>query len=112
MDDNLLLAMICQVMGSVVFLRKKRKRWVNRRWWVRPINLLRTAQGDHNHLLQELKKDPDMFFKYTRMDERTFQELLELVSPFLQKHSIRTPLSPELRLAVTLRCVPIRTTLF
>ncbi|TGZ45696.1 Uncharacterized protein DBV15_11815 [Temnothorax longispinosus] len=44
-----------------------------------------------------------MFFRYTRMDVPTFYELLQLVGPFLQKGSIRAPICPEQRLAITLR---------
>ncbi|KAL6416941.1 hypothetical protein ACFW04_014772 [Cataglyphis niger] len=44
-----------------------------------------------------------MFLRYTRMDVLTFYELLRLVGPFLQKRSIRSPICPEQRLAITLR---------
>ncbi|KAL6416935.1 hypothetical protein ACFW04_014772 [Cataglyphis niger] len=37
------------------------------------------------------------------MDVLTFYELLRLVGPFLQKRSIRSPICPEQRLAITLR---------
>ncbi|XP_018575296.1 protein ALP1-like [Anoplophora glabripennis] len=82
---------------------QKRKRWHYRRWWIRPINQRRKELGHFSTLFQELKADPELFFKYTRMDENTFYELLKIISPQLIKHSIRPFISPEERLLITLR---------
>jgi len=79
---------------------QKSKRWKNRRWWVRPINKRRAEYGDFLTLFSELKKDPDLFFRYTRMDVPTFYELLQLVGPHLEKKSIRPSICPEQRLAL------------
>lgn len=80
------------------FLRKYKKR----RWWVRPINVMRDPQGDFAHLFQELKYDADIFFKYTRMNENIFNLLLCKVRPYLQKNNWRA-LLPEQRLIMTVR---------
>lgn len=109
MDDyeNVLLFLsITQVFGLGLYnmwRKKKTKRWINRRWWVRPINLRREDYGDFATLFMELKADADLFFRYTRMDVDTFYELLQIVQPFLQKISLRKPICPEQRLAITLR---------
>lgn len=70
-------------------MKTKHKRWINRRWHVRPINRNRQQQGEYNNLFQELvmSKDYDMFFEYTRMSMRHFNKLLRLVQPHLTKRS-------------------------
>lgn len=108
MNKNTLLlsCVTAQVLGLSLYImwkKKKSKRWINRRWWVRSINERRAAYGDFLTLFTELKKDPDLFFRYTRMDIDTFYELLNMVQPYLQKKSIRKPICPEQRLAITLR---------
>ncbi|XP_011874581.1 PREDICTED: uncharacterized protein LOC105565748 [Vollenhovia emeryi] len=106
-EDNLLQFLnYFQVLGLglyAIWKRNKRKRWINRRWWVRPINERRGQNGDFATLFAELKEDPDLFFRYTRMDVDTFYELLDMVRPYLQKTSLRKPICPEQRLAITLR---------
>ncbi|XP_024893938.1 protein ALP1-like isoform X1 [Temnothorax curvispinosus] len=108
MDDENIMLFICAMQVASLALytawkAEKSKRWRNRRWWVRPINTRRAQYGDFATLFAELKEDEDMFFRYTRMDVPTFYELLRLVGPFLQKGSIRAPICPEQRLAITLR---------
>ena len=58
----------------------------------------RSENGDYENLIQELKNDPWMFFKYTRMNVQTFNNPAKLVIPYLEKHSKRPHLPPELRL--------------
>ncbi|CAH2004903.1 unnamed protein product [Acanthoscelides obtectus] len=48
-------------------------------------------------------KDPEMFFKYTRMLPDQFDSILCLLKPKLLKHSRREYLSPALKLAMTLK---------
>lgn len=106
-EDNLLLFFAAmQLFGLGLYnkwRKKKTKCWINRRWWVRPINVRRGEYGDFVTLFTELKEDADLFFRYTRMDVDTFYELLEMVRPYLQKTSNRKPICPEQRLAITLR---------
>jgi len=84
--------------------KKKHKRWVNRRWYVRPINQNRQQQGEYNNLFKELKesKDKRMFFEYTRMSMLQLNKLLNFVQPRLVKRSKRA-LNPEERLIIALR---------
>lgn len=84
--------------------KKKHKNWINRRWYVRPINQKRLQQGQYNNLFKELKKsqNEDMFFEYTRMSMLHFDKLLGLVSPHLIKKSKRA-LVPQERLIIALR---------
>lgn len=103
-DDDILLVLVWVMMYVVVRRRRQNIRWRNRRWWVRPVNQNRDAQGDFGNLFQELKEDDTMFHRYTRMDVETFSDLLRLVGPHLRKYHPRA-LSPEQRLSLTLRCV-------
>jgi len=101
-----LSCLIFQLMGGLIILQKNKKQkhklWKNRRWWVRPMNLLR----DDLHFstfVEELKNDADLFFRYTRMTLEIYNNLLEKLSPFLVKTSFRKPLTPEQRFLITLR---------
>lgn len=81
----------------------QRRRTIGRRWWVRPVNRRRIDQGFNLNLFRELSiSDHEEFFGYTRMWPEQFEFLLNLVHPYLEKRSIRTPLSPRLRLSLTL----------
>lgn len=84
--------------------KRKHKRWVNRRWHVRPINQKRLQQGEYHNLFKELKEfeDEDMFFEYSRMSMLQFDKLLRFVQPRLVKMSKRA-LIPEEKLIIALR---------
>ncbi|XP_071640840.1 uncharacterized protein [Temnothorax longispinosus] len=102
MDDLLLIALV-NMEALLVQRRRNRKRHCRRRRvWVRPINTRRRQQGAFYNLFQEMKTDPQMFHKYTRMTLPTFQHLMDIVNPSLMKRSPRA-LEPEQRVAVTLR---------
>lgn len=99
--ENLFLLFVLTA-GCILF--KRRKRISRRRWGVRPINACRDQQGEFFHLFQEMKNDPEMFFTYTRMSVDKFYMLLEMVSLFLpERRHMKTRLSNEQRLAITLR---------
>lgn len=103
MDDELLeMVSIWMMLYMIIFRRRRNSRWRNRRWLVRPINQNRAILGDHSNLLQELKEDTTLFYRYTRMDVGTFEHLLQIVSPYLMKNHPRG-LEPELRLIIALR---------
>lgn len=75
-----------------------------RRWWVRPTNQKRETLGIHRHLIKDMREsDPEEFFRFTRMSVSTFDELLDLIKPRLQKRSIRQSIAPDIRLYITLR---------
>lgn len=75
-----------------------------RRWWVKEINKSRKEQGAVNNLVQQMRQEDDeAFFDFTRMTISRFDCLLNLVSPRLEKYSMRESLTPETRLLITLR---------
>lgn len=106
MDDFDLL-LIALVNMEALLVQRRRDRIIRRRRrrvWVRAINTRRRQQGAFHNLFQEIKTDPQMFHKYTRMTLPTFQHLMDIVNPSLMKRSPRA-LEPEQRVALTLRCV-------
>lgn len=82
-------------------LRSNRRR----RWWVRPIILKRKRLGLCETLVREMEfRDPDWYFSFTRMNYDQFEWICEKLSPFLEKRFVvREPLSPKLRLFITIR---------
>ncbi|XP_029162074.1 protein ALP1-like [Nylanderia fulva] len=102
-EDFLILSFLQLCLLLLLEERNRKKRWLNRRWWVRPINVARPLYGDFEHLFNELKyNDIDVFFRYARMRKETFNHLLQMTKPFLTKLSKRA-FSPEQRLIITLR---------
>jgi hypothetical protein len=57
---------------------KKRSRW-SKPW------LLKRENMSHGQLLKELRLEPKDYSNYIRMDERTYLELLAMVTPFIEK---------------------------
>ena len=88
----------------LALLVRRRKILQKRRWWVRPIQELRAGNGEFDGALQIMRnRDPDYFCSYYRMMPSLFDHLLSLVKHELLKKSPRDPVSPEERLAITLR---------
>lgn len=81
-------------------LRRKRKVWV--RDWIRR----RHDLGCYSQLLRELENEvPHLYKNFLRMNIGDFNNLLEMVSPLIQKTdtNMRKAISPGERLALTLR---------
>ena len=83
--------------------QKKKKK---RSCWVRPYLRRRQDHGCFANLMPELAaEDPNLYKNFLRIDEQTYNELVERVRPLIQKHATfwREPLDVGLRVAVTLR---------
>ena len=80
--------------------RCKRKRRVWTKQW-----LLRREEISFSTLLKELQPEPDDYRNFLRMDEETFEELLILVTPHIERQTtkFREPVSARDRLSVALR---------
>lgn len=68
--------------------------------------LKKRVEFGHDRLVSELKISSIVDYKnYLRMDSDTFGELLEMVTPLIEKNTtvMRTPISAEPRLLATLR---------
>ena len=86
--------------------RKKLKFKKKRECWIRDIYRDREEKGEYHSLVKELKiHDRDYFFRCFRMTPTLFEELLEMVAPYITKQytQLRDPISPSERLCVTLR---------
>lgn len=75
------------------------------RFWARQIYLDRQQKGEYHLLVQQAKHfDAEIFFQMFRMSATQFEELLQLISPYIVKNSLRREaIKPEERLAVTMR---------
>lgn len=87
----------------VALSKKKSKRSV----WVRPIYSIeqRFHQGDSDNLITMLREtDHSLHFNYLRMDIDTFEHLLSIVGPGIEKKThIRKPIASYTRLQICLR---------
>lgn len=81
----------------------KRKK---RRWWVRSWILRRNDLGASARLFKELElEDPSSYANILRMSVPKFKELLELVTPLIQKKDtkFRQAIPSKTKLEITLR---------
>lgn len=77
-----------------------------RRWWVRDdiTVAMREQFGAYSTVFLFFKfTNEEQFKKFVGLTVPQFDTLHEMVHPFLQKQSIRKPLSTELRLACVLK---------
>ncbi|CAH4034440.1 unnamed protein product [Pieris brassicae] len=76
--------------------RRKRRTWV-KNW------LMKRHELSHMNVMRHLEADE--FRNFLRMDSECFEELLNMVSPLIQKQDtlMRESISPRERLTVTLR---------
>lgn len=90
------IALCLTVLSTCSVQKKKRKHWCKK--WL----LLRKTLS-HANLLKEL--EPDDYKNYLRIDESVFEDLLQTVTPLIEKKSIlmRDTVSARERLIVTLR---------
>ena len=77
---------------------------VDRTMWVHPINNMRAEKGEYKVLYPDLRQYEDRFFGMYRMTIDKFDELLQMVTPLIEKQNTkyREAVSPEERLVVTL----------
>lgn len=81
----------------------KKRRKVERRWGVHPLNQMRREKGHFHNLFEEmLAHDHDKFCNYTRMSPERFQHLFELIEKKITKESPNA-IPPKCRLLITLR---------
>ena len=81
-EHALLIASIGIVVSAVV--RKKKKR--PRSTWMKTWLARRNEKGVYNNLINEMRlEDAESFRRYLRMNTESFEHLLELVTPGLEK---------------------------
>lgn len=78
------IAIALSFIASEYLFKPKRRQNVGKKW------LLEKEKYSDIRLLKDLACDePDDFRNYLRMDVSTFNELLKMVTPYLQKQNIR-----------------------
>ena len=108
MSANVKAEVCIAAAANVVHLLIKRRcrRRRNRLVWVRRWIADRHAQGAYNQLMVHLRTtDVEGFNNFIRMDPATFDELVLLITPLIERRdtNYRHSISPGERLAVTLR---------
>ncbi|GBN13464.1 hypothetical protein AVEN_263388-1 [Araneus ventricosus] len=90
---------------SALLVVRRRRRRLQRKYWVRPIVSERTIKGKFALLHSQLKEYSDKFFEYYRMFIASFETLLSKVEDSIRKSDtvMQNCISAEEKLAVTLR---------
>ena len=97
-----------EVLLSLLMLRRRRRRLraANRKTWVKSWVSRRQTQGACANIVRELNyEDPEKFRQDHRLDRTSFEEILALISPLIEKKDtqLRCSIKPIERLSVTLR---------
>ena len=101
-EENALLIASVGIVLSVAVRRKRKPR----SHWVRSWLARRNQKGVYNNLITEMRlEDVESFRQYLRMNTASFEHLLQLVTPYLDKKMtrMRLPLTVAENLAYTLR---------
>ncbi|XP_062584031.1 putative nuclease HARBI1 [Saccostrea cucullata] len=95
------------VVQALLLRRLQRQRRHRRRWWVKPWIERRMLFGQYETLMREIEREcQGDFLNYMRMPPVMFYELLQRITPRIQKSECyRRPLEPGLKLAITIRYI-------
>ena len=95
----------CRTFVAAAVVAEEEQKRRRRTCWVKPWLQRRTLLGQYDTLMQELMRESQGDFRnYMRMDVDMFHEILLKVSGRIAKsYESRPPLSPGIKLAVTLR---------
>ena len=82
---------------SVCFVASNAKRKEKKKFWLHPITRQRLLKGKFYSLYEDLKANPQKFFRYFRKSSATFDKLLILLGPSLtyQDTRLRKSVPPE-----------------
>ncbi len=109
--ERIILLIACTqviLIAGIRLLSLDRRRRVNvhrrRKWWVKPIIGSRAEEGTANILMSKSPSDGFFYQKFFRVDKKTLEFLLNLISPGLQRlDTVRASIPVREKLAVTLR---------
>uniref|UniRef100_A0A8C5Q8J3 Protein ALP1-like n=1 Tax=Leptobrachium leishanense TaxID=445787 RepID=A0A8C5Q8J3_9ANUR len=93
------------IVAALLLMRLRRRRLSRRRFWVHPVIANRQQRGQFWAMYETLRAHQDKFFEYTCMSLNSFDELLGLMSPTLERQDtfMRDSVAPVERLIITLR---------
>jgi len=85
-------------------LKKKKKKPRHRRWWMKSLFKSRNIFDGSDLLSDMQKEDKTHFQNFCRMSFQTFNELLEMIIPMIEKQDtqLRKAIPAKERLAITL----------
>ena len=102
-----LIELSALAVALIAFKRAKEKRKPRKRkCWTKKWILRRHSHGVGCTLFKELAvEEPNDFRNWMRLDEASFYDILNRIKPYIQKQNtvMRESISPQQRLAVTLR---------
>lgn len=89
---------------TFLLLRRRRRRR-RRSLWMHPLTCGRLTDGQFNATMSDLRADTVKFINYFGMSQASFDHLLILIKPHIQKANtnMRRSIPAEERLAITLR---------
>jgi hypothetical protein len=93
-------AAACVVVALLTKPKKRKKRIWMKEW------LKKRSEFTHERLLNELRtSEPNDFKNFVRLDAESFDELLQLIEPYIKKvdTTMRDAISVSQRLSITLR---------
>jgi len=105
-DDDIIA---CSLHLMTTIMNKKQKlneRAQKRKIWQRDWIAKRTQHGAYHGLVQDIRAtDPSAYRNFVRMDEESFETLLQRLTPSIQRQDtiLREAIPPEERLCLTLR---------
>lgn len=102
-EDDLLLASANFIILHSL-LKKKKKKPRHRRWWMKSLFQSRNIYNGSD-LINDLRKEDETHFQnFCRMSFQTFNEILEMVTPIIEKQDtqLRKAIPAKERLAITL----------
>lgn len=106
-EEELLLAtaMVCCIQTKIENESEQKRKWCKS--WISERD-----KWSHKNLIERLRSEPGDFRNYMRMDETTYVELLNLVTPLLSKQDtvMRPAITPHEKLSATLRFLATGTT--
>lgn len=106
-EEELLLttAMVCCIQTKTENESEQKRKWC--KGWISE-----REKWSHKNLIERLRSEPADFRNYMRMDETTYVELLNLVTPLLSKQDtvMRLAITPHEKLSATLRFLSTGTT--
>lgn len=75
----------------------------SRRFGISPKFKLRDQEGEFAKVFPQLKSNPEAFYEYLGMSEKTFMLILNGIQDKITRRSIRKPISPEEQLFACIR---------
>lgn len=80
---------------------------LRRRFRTRPINRKRRDANHFKYFLEMKENDDEQFRKFTRMNKDSFEKLLAMLRPVIEKQRRKDGIGAEERLVITLQYVII-----